>query len=205
MEKLVLVPYNEYQRLPDAQPVKMPFPTTPSTAPRKSDRTKPYPTTHKKLCLHLGNVLHQRKIESLLRSIRSRTGSPSERRKNPCHVPMSRMDLSSIFNRIHYLDGLRDAHRKDRLKMLKDITAGQLTCIGEVARRIYHQTYPFLTQDVTYFDDRSLVLRSLFSARVSFRRKKAVLTRYHRMILCLLRPHYLYATIQDQIRSQRES
>ena len=84
-------------------------------------------------------------------------------------------------------------------------TAGQLACIGEVARRIYHQTYPLLAQDVAYFDDRSLVLRSLFSARVSFRRKKAVLIRYHRMMLRLLRPYYLYATIQDQIRSQRES
>ena len=151
----------------------------------------------KKLCLHQENVIHQRKIESLLRSIRPRTGSPSERRKNPCLIPMSRMELSSVYNHIHYLDALWDAHRKDRLKMLQDITAGQLACIGEVARSIYHQTYPLLTQDVTYFVDRSLVLRSLFSARVSFRRKKAILIRYHRMILRLLRPQFLYATIQD--------
>ena len=48
MEKLVLVPYDKYQRLLDAQPVKMPSPATPSKAPRQSDRTKPYPTTHKK-------------------------------------------------------------------------------------------------------------------------------------------------------------
>ena len=70
-----------------------------------------------------------------------------------------------LYNRIYYLDALRDAQWEDRLKMLRDITAGQLACIGEVARRIYHQTYPLLAQDVTYFDDRSLVLRSLFSAR----------------------------------------
>ena len=48
MEKLVLVPYDKYQRLLDTQPVKMPYHATPSTAPRQSDRTKPYPTTHKK-------------------------------------------------------------------------------------------------------------------------------------------------------------
>ena len=48
MEKLVLVPYDKYQRLLDTQPVKMPSHATPSTAPRQSDRTKPYPTTHKK-------------------------------------------------------------------------------------------------------------------------------------------------------------
>ena len=66
---------------------------------------------------------------------------------------MSRMELSSVYNRIYYLDDLRDAQREDRLKMLRDITAGQLACIGEVARRIYHQTYPLLTQDVTYFND----------------------------------------------------
>ena len=49
MEKLVLVPYDKYQRLLDAHPIKMSSsPTTPSTAPRQSDRTKPYPMTHKK-------------------------------------------------------------------------------------------------------------------------------------------------------------
>ena len=48
MEKLVLVPYDKYQRLLDAQHVKMLSPATPSTAPRQSDRTKPYPMTHKK-------------------------------------------------------------------------------------------------------------------------------------------------------------
>ena len=47
MEKLVLVPYDKYQRLLDAQPVKMPSPATPSTGPRQSDRTKSYLTTHK--------------------------------------------------------------------------------------------------------------------------------------------------------------
>ena len=95
--------------------------------------------------------------------------------------------------------------RQQRHRHHHTSTAGHLACIGEVARRIYHQTYPLMAQDVTYFDDRSLVLRSLFSARVSFRRKKAVLIRYHRMMLRLLRPYYLYATIQDQIRSERES
>ena len=49
MEKLVLVPYNKYQRLLNAHPVKMPSPTAPSMAPRQSDRTKPYPMTHKKV------------------------------------------------------------------------------------------------------------------------------------------------------------
>ena len=48
MEKLVLVPYDKYQRLLDAQSVKMPPSTTPFTVHRQSDRTKPYPTTHKK-------------------------------------------------------------------------------------------------------------------------------------------------------------
>ena len=118
---------------------------------------------------------------------------------------MEKLVLVRVYNRIYYLYALRDAQREDRLKILRDITAGQMACIGEVARRIYHQTYPLLAQDVTYFDDRSLVLRSLFSAWVSFRRKKAVLIRYHRMMLRLLRPYYLYATIQDQIRSERES
>ena len=86
----------------------------------------------KKLCLRQGYVIHQRKIESLLRNIRSRTGSPSERRKNPHHIPMSRMELSSVYNSVDYLVTLRNAQRDDRLKMLQNITSGQLTCIGEM-------------------------------------------------------------------------
>ena len=69
MEKLVLVPYNKYQRLLDAQPVKRPSPTTPLTMPGQSDR----PVTRQ-----------------------SGTGSLSERRKNPPNVSMSRMELSSV-------------------------------------------------------------------------------------------------------------
>ena len=89
--------------------------------------------------------------------------------------------------------------------MLQNITPGQFACIEEIARRIYHQTFPLLTQDRVYFNDRSLVQRKLFSLRVSFRRKVATLVRYHRMMSRLLRTYYLEATIQDQIRCQRES
>ena len=115
------------------------------------------------------------------------------------------MDLSSDFNRIHYLVALKNASRDDRITMIQTITPGQLACIGEIARRIYKQTFPLLTRDLNYFDDRSLVLRTLFSVRVSFRRKVATLVHYYTMIPRLLRIYYLQATIQDQVRSQRES
>ena len=75
------------------------------------------------------------------------------------------MDLSSVFNRIHYLVALKNASRDDRITMIQTITPGQLACIGEISRR----TFPLLTRDLNYFDDRSLVLRTLFSVRVSFR------------------------------------
>ena len=122
-----------------------------------------------------------------------------------CNTITFTMELSSVFNRIYFLLELKQASPDVRIFMLQNITPGQLACIGEIARRIYHQTFPLLAQDVTYFDDRSLVLRVLFSLRVSFRRKVATLLRYHRMLLRLLRTYYLEATIQDQIRSQRES
>ena len=100
-------------------------------------------------------------INQVLRhTTRSRTGARFERRKNPCHVPTSRMELSSVFNRIHYLHAFRNAKQEHRLKMLKDITVRQLACIGEVARRIYHQTYHLLAQDVTYFDAMLFILGS---------------------------------------------
>ena len=48
MDKLVLVPYNKYQRQLDAQPVKQPSPATPSTwktMPGQSDRSVTRRTT----------------------------------------------------------------------------------------------------------------------------------------------------------------
>ena len=51
--------------------------------------------------------------------------------------------------------------------MLEYITPGQMSCIGEIAGRIYHHTFPLLIRDMTYFEDRDIVLRILFSERVS--------------------------------------
>ena len=115
------------------------------------------------------------------------------------------MELSSIFNQIHFLLELKNASGDDRIIMLEYITPGQMACIGEIARRIYHHTFPLLIRDLAYFEDRSLVLRVLFSLRASFRGKVAKLVRYHRILSRLLRMYYLQATIQDHIQSQRES
>ena len=114
-------------------------------------------------------------------------------------------ELSSGFYRIHFLLELKNASGDDRIIMLEYITPGQMACIGEIERRIYHHTFPLLIRDLAYFEDRSLVLRVLFSLRVSFRGKVATLVRYHRILSRLLRTYYLQATIQDQIQSQRES
>ena len=115
------------------------------------------------------------------------------------------MELSSVFNRIHFLLELKNASADDRIIMLEYITLGQMDCIGEIARRIYHHTFPLLIGDLAYFEDRSLVLCVLFSLRVSFHGKVATLVCYHRILSRLLQTYYLQATIQDQIQSQRES
>ena len=116
-------------------------------------------------------------------------------------MPMSRMELSSVYNRTHYLVALKNAQWDDKITMLRNITPEQLDYTGEIAHRIYDQTFPLLVQDLGYFDDRSLVLGFLFADRVSFCRKKATFVYYH----SILRTYYLQATIQDQISSQRES
>ena len=115
------------------------------------------------------------------------------------------MELSSVLIRIHYLLELKDATKEDRIIMLQSITHGQMDCIAEIARRIYNQTFPLLTRDLTYFENRNLILRVLISERVSFRRKVNTLVRNHSMIPRLFRTYYLQATIQDQIRTQREA
>ena len=77
------------------------------------------------------------------------------------------MELSSVFNGIHFLEELKNALGEDRFIMLEYITPGQMSCIGEIARRIYHHTFPLFIRDVTYFEDRDIVLQVLFS-EISF-------------------------------------
>ena len=113
------------------------------------------------------------------------------------------MELFSVLNRMHFLVELKNASGEDRIIMLEYISPGQMSCIGEIARRIYHHTFPLLIRDVTYLEDRDIVLWILFSERVSFHRKVRTLLYHHRMITRLLRTYYLHAAIQDQIRSQR--
>ena len=63
------------------------------------------------------------------------------------------MELSCVYNHIHYLKALKNAQRDDRITMLQNINPGQLGCIREIAHRIYDQTFPLLSQDLGYFDD----------------------------------------------------
>ena len=81
------------------------------------------------------------------------------------------MELSSVFNPIHFLVVLENTSGEDRIIMLEYITPGQMSCIGEIVHRIYHHIFPLLIRDVAYFEDRDIVLRILFSERVSFIKK----------------------------------
>ena len=51
------------------------------------------------------------------------------------------MELSSVFNLIYFLLELKNASGDDRIIMLEYINPGQMACIGEIARRIYHHTF----------------------------------------------------------------
>ena len=82
---------------------------------------------------------------------------------------------------------LKNASGDDRIIMLEYITPGQMASIGEIAHRIYHHTFPLLIRDLAYFEDKSFVLRILFSLRVYFGGKVATLVRYHRFLSRLLR------------------
>lgn len=101
------------------------------------------------------------------------------------------MDNSSVYNRIHYLIALRNAGPDERLFMLRYITPGQIECIGEIARRIYDQAFPLLLRDVEHFRRKRQVLRSLFSQRVSFRRKAITLVHNRALVPRLLRIYYI--------------
>ena len=73
------------------------------------------------------------------------------------------MELSSVFNRIHFLLELINASGDDRIIMLEYITLGQMACIGEIARRIYHHTFPLLIP-CTVCEESTFVFDRAFSA-----------------------------------------
>ena len=77
------------------------------------------------------------------------------------------MELSSVFTRSYFLLEMKHASPDDRIFMLQNTTSGQLACIGEIARRIYHQTFPLLTQVMTYFDDRITITDTIFIKSIS--------------------------------------
>lgn len=113
------------------------------------------------------------------------------------------MDRSSIYN--HYLLALKNAIPTDRKNMVQNINLGQMECVGEIARRIYDQAFPLLRQDVDHFRRKRLVLRSLFSHRVSFRRKATTLMHNHALVPRLLGIYYILSMARAQARNQRES
>ena len=61
------------------------------------------------------------------------------------------IELSSVFNQIHFLLEFKNASGNDRIIMLEYITLGQMACIGEIAHRIYHPTLSLLIRDLAYF------------------------------------------------------
>ena len=116
------------------------------------------------------------------------------------------LELSNVYKRIYYLVKLRELTVEVRLFFLKKyISPDTLNCIGEIARKIYNENIPILERDIIFFDDMDLVMRFLFSDKISFRRKKAMLIHNHTIINRLLRNFYIHGTIQDQISSHRES
>ena len=76
------------------------------------------------------------------------------------------MELSSDFNRIHFLLELKYASPDVRIFMLQNITPGQLACIEEIARRIYHQTFPLLAQDLGSVSLTFVYLRTFSCLRI---------------------------------------
>ena len=82
------------------------------------------------------------------------------------------IEISTVFDQIHFLLELKNASGDERIIMLEYITRGQTDCIGDIARKIYHHIFPLLIPDLAYFEDRSLVLHINFHFGYLFVEKK---------------------------------
>ena len=109
------------------------------------------------------------------------------------------INQSDVYNHIHYLLALNNADVTDRINMLRTLTLSQMDCLIEIARRIYDQKFTILTRDILFFRRNKPVLQSIFSGRISFRRKVVILIHHHTLIPRLLRIYYIMSTIRDQV------
>lgn len=115
------------------------------------------------------------------------------------------MNQSHVYLRLNFLLQLKDASVPTRKNIISNMTSSQMKAIAQVAIRLINGTINPARRDVQLLERRRLLLRLLASDSVSVRRKKSLLKRHHSVVPVLLRPSYLFDTILDEIRTNREA
>ena len=82
------------------------------------------------------------------------------------------MELSSVFNRIHFLLELTNAPGNDRIIMLEYLALRQMACIGEIARKIskyisFVDSRPGLFRGQKLSVTRIILIKGIFSWKSS--------------------------------------
>lgn len=114
------------------------------------------------------------------------------------------MEHSSVYRRIHFLIHLQKASPSERQLTLTNIVPGQIETFSVIAERLTNGVVSVTRRDAPLIRRKRTLLRTLASPRVSVRRKKSLLKRYHSLVPVLLRTPYLIQIIFDEIRTARD-
>lgn len=110
------------------------------------------------------------------------------------------MERSQVFRQLNFLFTLRNARDHDRRHLIRQITSAQIDAIIEIISRLTARAIDIYQLDVWIFEEKRLTMRAMVSNRVNRRRKINLLLRNHSLLVRVLRPHYIYQTIAEEIR-----
>ena len=114
------------------------------------------------------------------------------------------MAQSRVYRRYYFLQELGAASARMRKITIDNMIPEQMDAISVVARYIVESRIPIMDRDSDYFQQIRRILRVIAGHTISFRRKKRVLSYYHKILPRLLREFYLRHTIRVEMRSGEE-
>lgn len=101
------------------------------------------------------------------------------------------MEQSRVMQNADFLRELSHAHHNRQEVLITTANRRQIAAISDVVRHLLNYDIPVLSHDRSDFRHHRLVMRHLFSTRITTARKKEMLLIHRSLVPRLLRDYYL--------------
>jgi hypothetical protein len=110
------------------------------------------------------------------------------------------MQRSIVFREMNFLFSLVNPRFQNRRRrLIRHMTLSQIDAISEIVSKLTMRSIDIYPPDMSLFEDMRLVMRSIASSLVSYRRKRILIGRHSLLLTTILRPTYIYQTVAAQI------